>query len=123
MKTEIKVPILPDQTESAFIADIYVKDGDIVVTDQALKDIETDKVVLEVIAPNCGIVCGLSLLQGQSVASEQTLFWLEPSDQIILEKPQTTVCESKDEAPSKSKNILGYVFAGLAVAILILLFF
>lgn len=123
MNMEIKVPILPNEADSAFIANIHVKEGDIVSSDQALLDIETDKVVLEVIAPNHGIVCGLSLQLGQSVASGQTLFWLEPSDEIVLEKPQVTANESREEARSNGTNILGIAFGILAIVILILMFF
>jgi 2-oxoglutarate dehydrogenase E2 component (dihydrolipoamide succinyltransferase) len=122
MNTEIKVPQLPDGTESAFIADIYVKDGDIVGLDQALLDVETDKIVLEIIAPNSGVVSGFNLLQGQTVKSEQVLFRLEPSDDIVTEKLQTTTQDSIVETSSKSTNTIGLVFAVSAVVILIFLF-
>lgn len=122
MNTEIKVPQLPDGTESAFIADIYVKDGDIVGLDQALLDVETDKIVLEIIAPNSGVVSGFNLLQGQTVKSEQVLFRLEPSDDIVTEKLQTTTQDPIVETSSKSTNTIGLVFAVSAVVILIFLF-
>lgn len=71
MNTEIKIPQLPESTNSANITRIYVNEGQEVEYDQALFDIETDKVVLEVISPSAGIVECFKISQGEHVVSEQ----------------------------------------------------
>jgi pyruvate/2-oxoglutarate dehydrogenase complex dihydrolipoamide acyltransferase (E2) component len=71
VNTEIKIPQLPESTNSANITRIYVNEGQEVEYDQALFDIETDKVVLEVISPSAGIVEGFNISQGEHVISEQ----------------------------------------------------
>jgi 2-oxoglutarate dehydrogenase E2 component (dihydrolipoamide succinyltransferase) len=71
VNTEIKIPQLPESTNSANITRIYVNEGQEVEYDQALFDIETDKVVLEVISPSAGIVEGFNISQGEHVVSEQ----------------------------------------------------
>ena len=50
MAIDIKVPQLPESVADATIATWHVKPGDKVSRDQNLVDIETDKVVLEVVA-------------------------------------------------------------------------
>ena len=49
MSTEIKVPVLPESVADASVATWHVSVGDKVSRDQNLVDIETDKVVLEVV--------------------------------------------------------------------------
>ena len=56
MTIEIKVPVLPESVADASIATWHVKVGDKVSRDQSLVDIETDKVVLEVVAPADGVI-------------------------------------------------------------------
>ena len=55
MTIEIKVPVLPESVADASIATWHVKVGEKVSRDQNLVDIETDKVVLEVVAPEDGV--------------------------------------------------------------------
>ncbi|WP_218398055.1 biotin/lipoyl-containing protein [Alteromonas lipotrueae] len=71
MNTEIKIPQLPESTNSANIIRIYVNEGQEVEYDQALFDIETEKVVLEVVSPSAGVVEGFNISQGEQVVSEQ----------------------------------------------------
>ncbi len=59
MTTEIKVPVLPESVADATIATWHVQPGDTVSRDQNLVDIETDKVVLEVVSPADGVISEL----------------------------------------------------------------
>ena len=56
MTIEIKVPDLPESVADATIATWHKKPGDLVARDEVLVDIETDKVVLEVPAPEAGVL-------------------------------------------------------------------
>ena len=51
MLVEVKVPQLPESVSEATLATWHKKEGDFVEYGQNLVDIETDKVVLEVVAP------------------------------------------------------------------------
>ena len=55
-EVEIKVPVLPESVADATIATWHAQPGEAVSRDQNLVDIETDKVVLEVVAPADGSV-------------------------------------------------------------------
>ena len=73
MTIEIKVPVLPESVADASIATWHVKVGDKVSRDQNLVDIETDKVVLEIVAPANGVVSKILHAEGETVLGEQTI--------------------------------------------------
>jgi 2-oxoglutarate dehydrogenase E2 component (dihydrolipoamide succinyltransferase) len=73
MTTEIKVPVLPESVADATIATWHVKSGDTVSRDQNLVDIETDKVVLEVVAPEDGVISEILFQEGDTVLGEQLI--------------------------------------------------
>ncbi|MDK1286672.1 2-oxoglutarate dehydrogenase complex dihydrolipoyllysine-residue succinyltransferase [Pseudoalteromonas umbrosa] len=73
MTTEIKVPVLPESVADATVATWHVNVGDTVSRDQNLVDIETDKVVLEVVAPEDGVIVAISEEEGATVLGEQVI--------------------------------------------------
>ncbi|MCP3428809.1 2-oxoglutarate dehydrogenase complex dihydrolipoyllysine-residue succinyltransferase [Opacimonas viscosa] len=73
MTTEIKVPVLPESVADATIATWHVKAGDAVTRDQNLVEIETDKVVLEVVAPADGVISEILHEEGATVLGEQLI--------------------------------------------------
>lgn len=73
MSIEIKVPVLPESVADATIATWHVKPGESVSRDQNLVDIETDKVVLEVVAPEDGQISELLFQEGDTVLAEQVI--------------------------------------------------
>ena len=73
MTTEIKVPVLPESVADATIATWHVKAGDSVTRDQNLVEIETDKVVLEVVAPADGVISEILHEEGATVLGEQLI--------------------------------------------------
>ncbi|MCC2615487.1 2-oxoglutarate dehydrogenase complex dihydrolipoyllysine-residue succinyltransferase [Aestuariibacter halophilus] len=77
MTIEIKVPVLPESVADATIATWHVKAGDKVSRDQNLVDIETDKVVLEVVSPADGVVGEILDQEGDTVLGEQVIAKLE----------------------------------------------
>ena len=56
MTVEIKAPTLPESVPDGTIATWYKNIGDSVRRDELLVDIETDKVVIEVVSPIDGIL-------------------------------------------------------------------
>ena len=73
MTTEIKVPVLPESVADATVATWHVQVGDSVTQDQNLVDIETDKVVLEVVALNAGVITEISQIEGATVLGDQVI--------------------------------------------------
>jgi len=79
MTTEIKVPVLPESVADATVATWHVKVGDKVTRDQNLVDIETDKVVLEVVATEDGVITEIIQDEGATVLGEQVIAILSSS--------------------------------------------
>lgn len=73
MSIEIKVPVLPESVADATIATWHVKAGEQVSRDQILVDIETDKVVLEVVAPEDGHIAQFLAEEGETVLGEAVI--------------------------------------------------
>ena len=73
MSIEIKVPVLPESVADATIATWHVKVGEQVSRDQNLVDIETDKVGLEVVAPEDGHIGEFLFEEGATVLGEQVI--------------------------------------------------
>ncbi len=57
MATEIKAPVFPESVADGTIATWHKQPGEAVSRDEVICDIETDKVVLEVVAPADGTIC------------------------------------------------------------------
>ena len=55
MSREVKVPVLPESVEDAVVSAWHKKPGDAVSRDENLVDLETDKVVLEIVASSAGV--------------------------------------------------------------------
>ncbi|WP_172117207.1 2-oxoglutarate dehydrogenase complex dihydrolipoyllysine-residue succinyltransferase [Halomonas hibernica] len=73
MATEIKAPTFPESVAEGTVATWHKKPGDSVERDELIVEIETDKVVLEVVAPEAGTLTDVMAEEGESVASEQVL--------------------------------------------------
>jgi len=73
MSIEIKVPVLPESVADATIATWHVQAGEQVSRDQNLVDIETDKVVLEVVAPEDGQIAEFLAQEGDTVLAEAVI--------------------------------------------------
>ncbi|MFY8274963.1 2-oxoglutarate dehydrogenase complex dihydrolipoyllysine-residue succinyltransferase [Pseudoalteromonas sp. SSDWG2] len=80
MTTEIKVPVLPESVADASVATWHVSVGDKVSRDQNLVDIETDKVVLEVVAPADGVITEIKEQEGATVLAEQVIAIIGEAD-------------------------------------------
>lgn len=104
MAIEIKVPLLPESVSDATIAQWHKKVGELVRRDENLVDLETDKVVLEVPAPETGILKEIKKETGATVLASELLAILEPGDAKLAEaKPSQTqsappVAEQKKSA-------------------------
>lgn len=78
MAIEVKVPQLPESVTDATLVGWHKAVGDSVKRDENLVDLETDKVVLEVPAPDSGVLKEIRIADGAIVTSGQVLAVLEP---------------------------------------------
>lgn len=73
MTIEIKAPQFPESIADGSIATWYKKPGEAVKRDELIVDIETDKVVLEVVAPADGSLQTIMKGEGDTVLSEEVI--------------------------------------------------
>ena len=77
MSTEIKAPTFPESVADGSIATWHKKVGEAVTRDEPLVDIETDKVVLEVVAPADGVLKEIIKGEGDTVLSDEVVALFE----------------------------------------------
>jgi len=73
MRVEVKVPQLPESVAEATLVSWHKKLGDMVARDENLVDVETDKVVLELPAPQAGVLVEIRQGDGATVAGQQVI--------------------------------------------------
>ena len=73
MTIEIKAPTLPESVPDGTIATWYKNVGDPVARDELLVDIETDKVVIEVVSPTDGVLKEILMQAGDTIVSNQAI--------------------------------------------------
>jgi 2-oxoglutarate dehydrogenase E2 component (dihydrolipoamide succinyltransferase) len=73
MTVEVKVPELPESVSDGVVVGWHKQPGDTIRRDEALVDIETDKVVLEVPAPRNGVLEKILLNDGDTVVAQQVI--------------------------------------------------
>ncbi len=98
MSMEIKVPVLPESVQDATVATWHKKAGDAVNRDEPLVDLETDKIVLEVSAPESGVLTSILHEAGSVVKADVILG--EIDTKAVAAKPDPVV----DKAASVEKS-------------------
>ena len=73
MLVEVKVPVLPESITEATLVNWHKKAGESVKRDENLIDIETDKVVLELPAPDSGVIAEIRKPDGAIVAAQEVI--------------------------------------------------
>jgi 2-oxoglutarate dehydrogenase E2 component (dihydrolipoamide succinyltransferase) len=77
MLIEVKVPVLPESITEATLVNWHKKAGDAVRRDENLVDIETDKVVLELPAPDSGVLTEIRRGDGSTVTAQEVIAVLD----------------------------------------------
>jgi len=73
MRIEVKVPVLPESVTEATLLTWHKNAGEAVTRDENLVDIETDKVVLDVPAPDNGVLLDLVKQEGDTVTAQELI--------------------------------------------------
>ncbi len=92
MLEAIKVPVLAESVADATLINWHIQPGQSVQEGDKLVDIETDKVVLEVVAPAAGTLVDILKKAGENVLSEEIIAHLDTSQLSIKtsDVPQPT---------------------------------
>lgn len=90
MDIQIKVPVLPESVSEATLVSWQKQPGDQVRLDELLIEIETDKVVLEVVATEAGVLKEILAPDGAKVSAEQVIGVLAAGATANADKPAVT---------------------------------
>ena len=85
MAIEIKAPTYPESVQEGTLATWHKNVGDSVTRDELLVDIETDKVVLEVVAPVTGVLTKVLKAEGDIILSNEIIATI---DEVAASRPQ-----------------------------------
>ena len=106
MTVEIKAPQLPESVPDGTIATWYKNVGDSVSRDEPLVDIETDKVVIEVVAPADGMLTEILKESGETIVSNEAIANIEAGAAVAaapaVEPPPAEASEAAT-APAESE--------------------
>ena len=113
MSIEIKSPTFPESVADGTIANWLKKEGENVNQDEVIVEIETDKVVLEVLAQSDGVITKIIKSEGDIVSSSEVIGEFrelegsvaeEPAKEKVIDKHVTKKTKNKKDA-GKTKNL------------------
>ena len=105
MSIEIKAPTFPESVADGTIANWLKKEGENVNQDEVIAEIETDKVVLEVLAQSDGIISKIVKNEGETVISSEIIGEFEETNVTISEVVEEIVKEKEEvKIPVKAKK-------------------
>ncbi|MFL3654887.1 MAG: 2-oxoglutarate dehydrogenase complex dihydrolipoyllysine-residue succinyltransferase [Halioglobus sp.] len=110
MTIEIKAPAFPESIADGEVAAWHKSEGDAVSRDELIVEIETDKVVLEVVAPVDGIITKIHAVVGQTIEGQQLLATVSETKATALSSPPaqaTAVATTSDLSETASAELLG----------------
>ena len=111
MSIEIKSPTFPESVADGTIANWLKKEGETVNQDEVIVEIETDKVVLEVLAQSDGVITKIIKSEGDTVSSSEVIGEFkesegaaEPVKEKVIDKPATKKTKNKKDEIVKDKT-------------------
>lgn len=91
MLVEVKVPQLPESVSEATLATWHKKEGDFVEYGQNLVDIETDKIVMELPAPQSGVLVKIVKANGSTAVSAEVIATIDTEAKAAAGAPAAAV--------------------------------
>jgi len=109
MKEKILSPTYPESVEEGVIANWKKLEGEMIIQDEVLAEIETDKVVIEVVAANDGVMTKIFKAEGEVVNSGEVIGEYEVGESELIKekkskKDETPKIENKEPLISNSVN-------------------
>ena len=113
MSIEIKSPTFPESVADGTVANWVKKEGETVEQDEVIAEIETDKVVLEVVAPVSGTITKIVKQEGEIVNSSELIAEFNEGDsspskpEVIESSSESVTQETKaDKLGPAAKRII-----------------
>ncbi|PJE80584.1 Dihydrolipoyllysine-residue succinyltransferase component of 2-oxoglutarate dehydrogenase complex [invertebrate metagenome] len=109
MTIEIKAPVFPESVAEGVITTWHKKQGETCVRDDVLVDIETDKVVLEVVAPEDGMLSDQVKNEGDEVLSGEVIGHFEAkavSSDHSTEKTDNRALQIEKDSRKNEESLL-----------------
>ena len=100
MLIEVKVPQLPESVSEATLLEWNKKVGESVERDETIIGLETDKVVLDIPAPQAGVIAEWKFKQGDTVTSGQIIATIDTSASVA----SAAIPSSKEEKPAAQEK-------------------
>ena len=104
MTIEIKSPTFPESVADGTVANWVKKEGDSVAQDEILAEIETDKVVLEVVAPSDGVLTKIIKNEGDIVNSAEVIGQFDETAAALNEQDKTSKKADETNTPIIKKE-------------------
>jgi len=109
MATQIKAPQFPEAVADGTVATWHKQPGEAVSRDELLVDIETDKIVLEIVAPADGTLTEIIKGEGETIESQELIALFEEGAKGTAAAPAVAeaVSESGSAAATTGGDSLG----------------
>ena len=101
MIIEVNVPVFAESITEGTLLKWYKKVGESVARDETLVDIETDKVVLEVPAPQAGVLVEIIVQDGETVTTQQLLAKIDTEAAAAQAAPDADAVQAASAARAK----------------------
>lgn len=108
MQIEVKVPQLPESVTDATLLDWHKQEGEAVAEQDNLIDLETDKVVLEIPAPQEGVITSIKRQSGETVQAGEVIAIIDTEARAevqsaqVVNLPQSAKAEALAEETSRA---------------------
>ena len=106
MTVDVKVPVLAESIPDATLLEWRKQPGDMVDKDEILIELETDKVVLEVPAPEAGVLAEILKHTGDTVLSHEVLARIDPGSGAPA-RPLDLVASTPDAVLATAPAVAG----------------
>ena len=101
MQVELKVPVLPESVTEGTLGEWHKKVGDKVAVDENIVDLETDKVVLEIVATSAGVLESIAFQTGDTVKNGDLLGAINTD---VAAEPEVDTGKSKGDSSAQKAS-------------------
>ena len=102
MRIEVKVPVLPESIAEATLVSWHKQAGQSVKRDENLIDVETDKVVLELPAPDAGVLIEIRKPDGSTVTAQEVIAVIDTDGKAAEAAPAAPVAKAPAETATQA---------------------
>lgn len=115
MIIEVNVPVFAESVTEGTLVEWHKKVGEAVARDEVLVDIETDKVVLEVPAPQAGVLVEILVQNGETVESQQVIAKIDTEAAAGASEGKAEEKAAEDTKQEEAKAAASNSQAGVAM--------